>query len=65
MTEQESEPELEKNADDLKQCSMIEEYDGSILLKVIDRIYPYGNDNLQVVLKNDDYFQMICEEGIG
>lgn len=65
MAEQESEPEPEENEDDLKQCSMLEEYDGSILSKLIDRVYIYGDGNLQVVFKNDDYFQMVCEEGIG
>ena len=65
MAGQESEPVPEGNEDDLKQCSMLEEYDGNILLKLIDRVYIYGDGNLQVVFKNDDYFQMVCEEGIG
>lgn len=66
MTEQEeSRHEPEESEDDLKQCSMLEEYDGSILSKLIDRVYIYGDDNLQVVFKNDDYFRVVCEEGIG
>lgn len=39
MAGQDSEPVPEKNEDDLKQCSMLEEYDGSILSKLIDRVY--------------------------
>ncbi len=66
MAEQEeSRHEPEESEDNLKQCSMLEEYDGSILSKLIDRVYIYGDGNLQVVFKNDDYFQMVCEEGIG
>ena len=64
MVEQESEPEPEENEDNLKQCSMLEEYDGNILLKLIDRVYIYGNGNLQVVFKNDDYFRKVCVEGM-
>ena len=60
MAEQESEPEPEESEDDLKQCSMLEEYDGNILSKLIDRVYLYGDGNLQVVFKNDDYFRAVC-----
>lgn len=65
MAEQESEPELEESEDDLKQCSVLEQYDGNILSKLIDRVYIYNDGNLQVVFKNDDYFCTVCEEGIG
>lgn len=62
ITEQAGEPEPEDSEEDLKQCGMLEEYDGSILSKLIDRVYLYGDGNLQVVFKNDDYFRTICEE---
>lgn len=65
IAEQESEPESEESEDDLKQCSMLEQYDGNILSKLIDRVYIYNDGNLQVMFKNDDYFRMICEKGIG
>lgn len=65
LIEQGNEPEPEENEDDLKQCSMLEEYDGNVLSKLIDRVYIYGDGNLQVVFKNDDYFQKVCMEGIG
>lgn len=64
IAEQESEPELEENEDDLKQCSVLDEYDGNILSKLIDRVYVYGDGNLQIIFKNDDYFQMVCVEGM-
>lgn len=64
IAEQESEPEPEENEDNLKQCSMLEEYDGNVLSKLIDKVYLYGDGNLQVVFKNDDYFQAVFEEGI-
>ena len=63
IAEQESEPEAEESEDDLKQCSVLEEYDGNILSKLIDRVYIYNDGNLQVVFKNDDYFWTVCEEG--
>ena len=62
IAEQESEPEPEESEDDLKQCSVLEEYDGNILSKLIDRVYIYNDGNLQVVFKNDDYFQTVCAE---
>ena len=62
IAEQESKSEPEESEDDLKQCSMLEEYDGSILSKLIDRVYLYGDGNLQVIFKNDDYFQLVCVE---
>lgn len=65
MTEQESEPEPEESEDDLKQCSVLEEYDGNILSKLIDRVYIYNDGNLQVVFKNDDYFHTVCMERMG
>ena len=49
--------------DDLKQCSMLEKYDGNVLLNLIDRVYIYGDGNLQIVFKNDDYFRKVCKEG--
>ena len=64
IAEQESEPESEENEDDLKQCSVLEEYDGNILSKLIDKVYVYGDGNLQIIFKNDDYFQMVCVEGM-
>ena len=60
IAEQGNELELEESVDDLKQCSMLEKYDGNILSKLIDRVYIYGDGNLQIVFKNDDYFQMAC-----
>lgn len=65
IAEQESDPEPEESEDDLKQCSMLEEYDGNVLSKLIEKVYIYGDGNLQVVFKNDDYFQTACEEGVG
>ena len=65
MAGQGSEPVSEENEDDLKQCSMLEKYDGNILSKLIDRVYIYGDGNLQIVFKNDDYFQTVCVEGLG
>ena len=62
IAEQESEPEPEESEDDLKQCSVLEEYDGNILSKLIDKVYIYGNANLQVVFKNDDYFRILVEQ---
>lgn len=62
IAEQESDPVPEENEDDLKQCSVLEEYDGSILEKLIDKVYIYGDGNLQVVFKNDDYFRTVCAE---
>lgn len=62
MAEQESEPEPEENEDDLQQCSVLEEYDGNILSKLIDKVYIYGDGNLQIVFKNDDYFRTVCVE---
>ena len=47
----------------MKQCSMLEEHDGSILSKLIDKVYIYGDGSLQVVFKNDDYFRTVCVEG--
>lgn len=64
MAEQEIKPEPEESEDDLKQCSMLEEYDGNILSKLIDRVYIYGDGNLQVVFKNDDYFWELYMERI-
>lgn len=64
LAEQGNEPEPEENEDALKQCSVLEEYDGNTLSKLIDRVYIYGDGNLQVVFKNDDYFQMVCVGGI-
>lgn len=63
MAKQGNEPEPEENEDDLKQCSVLEEYDGNILSKLIDRVYIYGDGNLQVVFRNDDYFQMVYVDG--
>lgn len=60
MAEQESEPEPEESEDDLKQCSVLEQYDGNILSKLIDKVYIYNDGNLQVVFKNDDYFREAC-----
>ncbi len=65
LAEQGNEPEPEENEDDLKQCSVLEEYDGNVLSKLIDKVYIYGDGNLQVVFKNDDYFRLACVEGIG
>lgn len=62
MAEQGNETELEEREDDLKQCSLLEEYDGNILSKLIDKVYIYNDGNLQVVFKNDDYFREIFEE---
>ena len=62
IAEQESEPEPEESEDDLKQCSVLEEYDGNIFSKLIDKVYIYGNANLQVVFKNDDYFRILVEQ---
>lgn len=62
IAEQESEPEPEESEDDLKQCSMLEEYDGNVLSKLIEKVYIYGDGNLQVVFKNDDYFRKVCKE---
>ena len=63
MAEQEeSKQEPEESEDDLKQCSVLEEYDGNILSKLIDRVYIYNEGNLQVVFKNDDYFRTVCGE---
>lgn len=64
MAQQESEPEPEESEDDLKQCSVLEVYDGSILSKLIDRVHIYGDGSLQVVFKNDDYFRRVCMERI-
>ena len=64
MVEQGDEPESEESVDDLKQCSMLEKYDGNILSKLIDRVYIYNDGNLQVVFKNDDYFRTVCMDGI-
>ena len=64
IAEQEIKPELGESEDDLKQCSVLEEYDGSILEKLIDKVYLYGDGNLQVVFKNDDYFRTVCVEGM-
>lgn len=65
MAEQEeSRHEPEESEDDLKQCSMLAVYDGNVLSKLIDRVYIYGDGNLQVVFKNDDYFQTICMETV-
>ena len=64
MAEQESVPEPEESEDDLKQCSVLEQYDGNILSKLIDRVYIYSGGNLQVVFKNDDYFRVVCVDGI-
>lgn len=63
MAEQESEPEPKENEDDLKQCSVLEEYDGNVLSKLIDKVYIYNDGNLQIVFKNDDYFLTVCVEG--
>lgn len=63
--QEESKQELEESEDDLKQYSVLEEYDGNILSKLIDRVFIYNDGNLQVVFKNDDYFRIVCEEGIG
>ncbi len=60
MVEQESEPEPEENENDLKQCSVLEEYDGNVLSKLIEKVYIYGDGNLQIVFKNDDYFRTVC-----
>ena len=57
---QESESEPGENEDDLRECSMLEEYDGSILSKLIDKVYLYGDGNLQIVFKNDDFFKTVC-----
>lgn len=66
MVEQEvSKQEPEESEGDLKQCSVLEEYDGNILSKLIDKVYIYNDSNLQVVFKNDNYFRTVCEEGIG
>lgn len=62
MAERESESEPEKNEDDLKQCSVLEQYDGNILSKLIDKVYIYNDGNLQVVFKNDDYFRAVSIE---
>ncbi len=63
MAEQEeSGHEPEESEDDLKQCSMLEEHDGNILSKLIDRVYIYGDGSLQVIFKNDDCFQAVCIE---
>ena len=65
IAEQESELKPEESEDDLRACSLLEEYDGSILSKLIEKVYIYGDGNLQIVFKNDDYFRTVCEEGIG
>ena len=57
---QEGEPEPEESEDYLRKCSVLGEYDGNVLSKLIDRVYIYGDGNLQVVFKNDDYFQTVC-----
>ena len=40
------------------------EYDGSILSKLIEKVYIYGDGNLQVVFKNDEYFQAVFVKGL-
>lgn len=57
---QEIEQEPEDSEEDLDQCSMLEEYDGNILSKLIEKVYIYGDGSLQVVFKNDDYFRTVC-----
>ncbi len=57
---QKSELELEESENDLKPCSVLEEYDGNILSKLIDKVYIYNDGNLQIVFKNDDYFRTVC-----
>lgn len=42
--------------------SVLEEYDGNVLSKLIDKVYIYGDGNLQIVFKNDDYFRTVCVE---
>lgn len=59
---EESRQEPEESEDDLEQCSVLEEYDGNILSKLIDRVYIYNDGNLQVVFKNDDYFRAVSLE---
>lgn len=57
---QEIEQEPEDSEENLDQCSMLEEYDGNILSKLIEKVYIYGDGSLQVVFKNDDYFRTVC-----
>lgn len=64
MIEQGNETEMEESVDDLEQCSVLEEYDGNVLSKLIEKVYIYGDGNLQVVFRNDDYFRTICIEGL-
>lgn len=42
MAEQGNELESEESEEDLEQCSMLEEYDGNVLLKLIEKVYIYG-----------------------
>lgn len=64
MIEQRNEPELKESEDDLKQCSVLEEYDGNVLSKLIEKVYIYNDGNLQVVFKSDDYFRVKCVEKV-
>lgn len=64
LAEQESEPELEKSEEDLRECGLLEEYDGNVLSKLVEKVYIYGDGNLEVVFKNDDYFQTVCVDEV-
>lgn len=43
-------------------CSMLDEYDGNVLSKIIDKILIYNDRDMQVMLKGKDFFQSVCKE---
>lgn len=43
-------------------CSMLDEYDGDIVSKIIDKILIYSDWDMQVVSKGNDFFQSVCKE---
>jgi DNA invertase Pin-like site-specific DNA recombinase len=47
----------EEDEEKLYQCSILDEYDGSILQNVVDKVFIYNDRDIQVVFKGDDVFQ--------
>lgn len=42
------------------ECGLLEEYGGKVLSKMVEKVYIYGDGNLEVMFRNEDYYRMVA-----
>ena len=47
---------------ELAECGLLEEYGGKVLSKMVEKVYIYGDGNLEVMFRNEDYYRMVAVE---